>query len=98
PSAVAAAWGVPVATVKTWRTALAKPSPRFPSAEPKYGINRPWTPEEDAVVFATPNIYEVAAKLGRTPGACRSRRRFVLRAPVNGTDRTRKPKRTATCP
>jgi len=66
-TAIAAAWGVPIATVEHWRANAAERPPYYDGTP--FGGKPRWTPKDDAMVVAITNDYEAARKLGRTPGA-----------------------------
>jgi hypothetical protein len=61
--AIAAAWGVPVATVKGWQAVKIKEPPRHVGSG---NTTRLWTPDEDAVVLGATDFFRTAAMLNRT--------------------------------
>ena len=89
-AAIAAAWGVPVATVKTWQSSGIKKLPRHSG---NGSTKRVWTPDEDAVVLRTIDFDRTAAMLNRTVGAVKYRRYCLERGQAKAADRMRKPPR-----
>jgi hypothetical protein len=88
--AVAAAWGVPVATVENWQAVKIEKPPQHVG---KGSGKRTWTHEEDAAVLGATDFVRTAAMLGRTVAAVKYRRYCLDRGQAKAADRMRKPAR-----
>jgi hypothetical protein len=86
-AAIAAAWGVPVATVKAWQAVKIKEPPQHVG---NGSGKRLWTPDEDAVVLGSTDFVRTAALLYRTVGAVKYRRYCLDPGQAKAADQMRK--------
>ena len=85
--AIAAAWGVPVSTVKDWQAiGIKKPARHIGNGSTK----RVWTPEEDAVILRASDFVRTAALLNTTVGAVKYRRYCLDPGQAKAADQMRK--------
>jgi hypothetical protein len=90
---IAAAWGVPLDAVKQWQATLRPKPERKPPPKRKLNNDRRWTAVDDNVVLSISDPKVAAQKVGRTPGAVRTRKPMLTAGFTKAADKMRKPRR-----